>query len=137
MQDLKFYSKADETGIRPTCKMGQHFCCSCQSWSRLDEEYGRATVLKISDSRSDNSGISFSLPLTMFMIGLVVASLPCVREFWPTRTQGSFPENSSNKLLRMFLSLHTQFTVFYQRCGSGDTKKLIPLLINFVLYIVL
>lgn len=125
MQDLKFYAMADKTGIGPTCKMGQHFCCSCQSWSRLGEECSRATV--------DNSGISFPLPLTVFMIGLVVASLPCVREFWPTRTQDSFPENSSNKLLRMILSLHTQFTVFYQRCGSGDTKKLIPLLINFVL----
>lgn len=130
MQDLKFYAMADGTRIRPICKMSQHFCCS---WSRLGEECGGSTVLKISDSSSDNSGISFPLLLTMFMIGLVVASLWCVREFWPNRTQGSFPENSYNKLLWMFLSLHTQFTVFYQHCGSGDTKKLIPLLINFVL----
>lgn len=93
-------------------------------WSRLGEECGGATVLKISDSRSDNSGISFPLPLTMFMIGLVVASLPCLREFWPTRTQGSFPENSSNKLLRMFLSLHTIYsilsTVWFRRYKEAN-----------------
>lgn len=41
-------------------------------WSRLGEECGGATVLKISDSRSYNPGISFPLPLTMFMIGLLV-----------------------------------------------------------------